>query len=943
MDNEEVESMLEEASQLVHRDPVSARELAERAAVVTHEPEQLARADYVRAQVYALSGEFDRALELVERARQGFDRAGSSFAAVRTQLGRIHVLNEQGHHEDAIAVGEQLLTGLEDAEAGRGAGLPGVTRQQRSWLFATVHRNLAPCYALTGRHERALESGRAAERGYLASDDGLDAAAVRHWIGEQLLDLGRVHEALETLIDARDAFGRAGHTLSEARCLVDLGRASVLVGRWADGLGHLARARDLLERLDVRPEIDQLLLCAAETWLALGLHEEALVAYQEAEDSLRQSGQPHYLARVLLGAGAALARAGRLSDARAALDEAAELYRSAGNLPLLAQVLLETADVQSRSGDREAARAFAGQAVLLLTDADWGSQAVYAHLRVADLALPDLVRAEGHLLTASRLCVGLALPPLQYRVDARLGHVRRLAGRPVEAKKCLQSSIAVVEQLRAGLPSDAMRTSFLRDAAAPYAELVALELAAGDDVAAFDAAERSKSRALTDLLAGRDARVGTKTARRDAALRAELAAGYTHLLGADDSDATTAVRVERRAAVARHVAQVVAAMQEEQLRAAGDVAPADAPPVGAPRTVERIVSALPRDLAVLAYHVLDDDVVAFVLEDGDVRGVSAVTSLARVRPLLRQLDAQWQRFGAGGELALRHRERLTATTRRVLQQLHDELLAPLGALPATPRLAVVAHGPLHEVPFHALHDGQQWLLERYEISLAPSASVLAETLGRVPATGPALVLGVADEAAVHVTDEATAVAAALPGSRLHLSDAATAEVLRRDAPGSSVVHIACHGLFRPESPDYSALRLGDAWLTAVELLEVDLDGALVVLTACETGRSRARGPGDEVVGLTRAALGAGASAVLVSLWLVQDDVAARLVTRWYALMATGLGAAAALRRVQLDLAQAGEHPYRWAPFVLVGAPGTRAPVSVVLPVPAPLPEPQSTP
>lgn len=242
-------------------------------------------------------------------------------------------------------------------------------------------------------------------------------------------------------------------------------------------------------------------------------------------------------------------------------------------------------------------------------------------------------------------------------------------------------------------------------------------------------------------------------------------------------------------------------------------------------------------------------------------------------------------------------------------------------MPEAKRLVVVPHGLLHEVPFHALHDGERHLLERYEISTSPSASVLGIVLGTAAATGPALVLGVPDDAAPRVEDEARSVALHLPGARLRLGRDATRAALSREAPGSSVVHLACHGLYRPESPMLSSVHLGDGWLTAAELLRLDLSGSLVVLSACETGRTpAAAGVGDEIVGLARAALGAGATGVLVSLWLVQDDAAARLVFRWYELLAAGRRRPQALREAQLDLAADAPHPYHWAPFTYVGDP-----------------------
>ena len=93
---------------------------------------------------------------------------------------------------------------------------------------------------------------------------------------------------------------------------------------------------------------------------------------------------------------------------------------------------------------------------------------------------------------------------------------------------------------------------------------------------------------------------------------------------------------------------------------------------------------------------------------------------------------------------------------------------------------------------------------------------------------------------------------------------------------------------------YSALKLYDGWLTAAESAQMDLSGALVVLSACESGRGTVLA-GDETIGLTRAFLGAGAATLAVSQWLVQDDTGAMLMAEWYARLARGQNPAAALR------------------------------------------------
>ncbi|WNV76023.1 CHAT domain-containing protein [Geodermatophilus sp. DSM 44513] len=914
MDDEEVTGLLEEAEALVHQDPAAARALALDASGRTSSAALLARADYLTAQVHAIEGDLQTALHLVARARDTYRLAGADLDALRTELGMMHVLNEQGRHDDAIARGVAVLEVLDlHPEV---AGTP-----EQAWgLRGSVHDNISICHTFAGRHLQALEQSRAAETAFRRAGMPEELAAVRQNSGEQLLDLGRVHEAIDVLREAAQDFRETGQVLLEARCLVDTARASARVGRWREALEAFDGARRLLERLDVRADLDQLLLSSAETWLGLGLDSEALVAYREAEASLRRSGQTPYLARVLTGVGVALARDGRLSDAEEALAEAAALHRGRGNVPLLAEVLVETAGVHARRGDRERATALVDEAVRLLSGQEWTSQLVGAHLRGADLAMTaphDLVRARRHLLAAARLAEPLALPPLQYQVDAGLGRLLRLRGDVLGARAALRAATRVVEDLRATLPTEAMRVSFLRDAAAPYADLVALEMAAGDPVAALAAAERSKSRALVDLLA-RAHRRGDAGDHLDrvSALHEELMATYTELLHEDPELAPDA-RARRRAALRTRATQTEAALRAERLRA--PVTEAD--PVGATADPRQLAARLPADLAVVCYHVLDAGrVAAFVVTRDGVTATEDVTDLDRVRPLLRQLDAQWQRTRIGGAFGSRHTARLAAGARRVLADLYEELVAPLGELPDVARLVVVAHGPLHEVPFHALHDGDGWLLERHAVTVAPSLTVLLATLDLPRAHGPALVLAVPDAAATQVTAEAERVARALPGARLRVGEQAGVGTLCGEAPGSAVVHVACHGLFRPENPVFSALRLADGWLTAAQLLEVDLTGSLVTLSACETGRTRAEGAGDEVVGLARAALGAGAAAVIVSLWLVNDAAAAELMARVYELHSHGAPPAEALHRAQCEAALRGDHPYYWAPFVLVGSP-----------------------
>jgi CHAT domain-containing protein len=287
---------------------------------------------------------------------------------------------------------------------------------------------------------------------------------------------------------------------------------------------------------------------------------------------------------------------------------------------------------------------------------------------------------------------------------------------------------------------------------------------------------------------------------------------------------------------------------------------------------------------------------------------------------------QWDRFRAGREFVQRHPVQLERSAQRTLQGLFNILFAPIvDLLPVFPDsnqplpLAIVPHGILHQVPFHALFDGERYLVDTFEISYAPSTTVLTLCQQRPFRNLPprSLLIGVTDPLIPHVTTEINRVASELEQATIYFDETATKARFQQEAGGYDILHLACHGLFRADSPMFSALRLGDNWLTAVDVMQLDFTGALVTLSACESGRSEVM-VGDEMIGLSRAFLGAGAATLVVSLWLVQDDTTATLMTNWYRHWQQGKSRAAALRTAQLALKADFPHPYYWAPFILVG-------------------------
>ena len=242
-----------------------------------------------------------------------------------------------------------------------------------------------------------------------------------------------------------------------------------------------------------------------------------------------------------------------------------------------------------------------------------------------------------------------------------------------------------------------------------------------------------------------------------------------------------------------------------RLQAAASSDPFGYPSVAADDALER----LPSGVTLLAYHVVGEEVLAFVVSGDDIGIVQRLGTATSVRRLSRKLTVQWDRLQTGREFVNRHAALLERSARQVLAALYDELVRPLepllskigsrtdGGSEGVPKVVVVVpHGPLHQVPFHALYDGERYLLQRMEISYAPSPTAYALCNERTPCgSGRALVLGVEDPSIPAAAAEARAVAEGIPGAETLVGDAATLAAFCSQAPGCDVLHLACHGLF----------------------------------------------------------------------------------------------------------------------------------------------------
>jgi CHAT domain-containing protein/lipopolysaccharide biosynthesis regulator YciM len=266
------------------------------------------------------------------------------------------------------------------------------------------------------------------------------------------------------------------------------------------------------------------------------------------------------------------------------------------------------------------------------------------------------------------------------------------------------------------------------------------------------------------------------------------------------------------------------------------------------------------------------------------------------------------------------------------QQVYDWLIRPAQTTLEKNKittLVFVLDGFLRNVPMTALYDGQKYLIEDYRVAIAPGLQLLEpQILEKERFT--AVTAGVS---------ESNQGFSALPGVKVELSEIATAvpasQLLNQEftrtrfeqqieETPAPVVHLATHGQFS-SNPDETFVLAWDAPIKVQEfqnLLRSRQRGEtnpieLLVMSACQT----AAGDKQASLGLAGMAVRSGARSTIATLWAVKDESTALLMTEFYReLTATQLNKSEALRQAQLSLLKSSkfQHPFYWAPFILVG-------------------------
>ncbi len=840
----------------------------------------------------------------LEQAGCTFLSAGDQFGWARTRIGRLGLSTELGFVEIA----------LHDAQEARAI----FTAHGDQEMTLRLDLNTAVVHDLIGDHVQALARYEAA----------LAAALTLGERGERYLSilytnmgyaanfLGDFRRALDYYDQAKTHMLARGETSGIIN--IDLALAYIALGQ-----GRYQRAltllHDVIERAgDQFPKETALARREMiECYLPLNQFRTARELALQVSADYERAGAEHDRARTLLLRAEAEAHLEQFAAAGAALDDAERIFAGMGAAPWASTARLRRAQIALRQGDPERALCDAQQAAATFAASQrpfYQAQALLTQAQ-AELDKADPVASRVSARRALTL-VRRSAPAVRYSAHLVLGQAALALGNIRTARRHLQIAVAQVERAQQQL-TITFRSAFLENRVDALHALIRLYLDQGQAAAAFAVLERAKSLTLLTYLSGReqlhwltnDARTA-EFVEELAELRAEHHWYYRIAFEQIEPERRTHIEAEEAARRLADCERRIRAITEKLYLRSADRSAARS--ITAPHLSE-IQARLPADAALLEYYADRGEMWVFVVKHDGITAQLLPQTPHVVGDLIERLQLNIDRALRLGQAA--PQVQLMQHFDGIATRLYDALIAPVAAaLADCSRVYIVPYGALHYLPFHLLRGADRYLIETHEIVTLPAAALL--TRPAVKRHGDALALTYSWDGKVpHTRAEVEIVARCFPTTAYHEGEAVRGQLAQ--AP-RALLHIAAHGAFRMDEPDFSFLQLAGDPLFLDDLLQYDLSYELVTLSACETGRARVSA-GDELIGLGQGFLYGGAGALIASLWRIDDGATLPLMDHLYQALRGGQSKAAALRAAQLT-AREGRHPAFWGAFILIGSP-----------------------
>jgi CHAT domain-containing protein/Tfp pilus assembly protein PilF len=847
---------------------------------------------------------YTQALEYYQQSLAVSEGVGDK-EGVRSVLGNIGgVYNRQGNYTQALEIYQRSLALYEAAG-------------DKVWIARSLN-NIGTIHESQGDYARALEYYQKSLRQMEALGNKVSLSTTLHNLGSVYSSKGNYAKALEYYQQSLALKEAIGDKAGIADTLGGIGCVHFSQGNNAQALEHFQKALALREVLGEKDKLSITLNNIGDVYKSDGNYAQAMEHYRKSLAISEAIGDKAQISRSLHNMGNA--------------------YKNQGNYAQALEYLQKSLALSEALGDKAAD-------CDTLTDMGNASRLQGNHAQALDFAARSTVLAKQ-----------FGYSNLLWRAQNLVGQSYRALNQLIPARQAFEESIATVETLRAqvaGGEQDQQR--FFEERFVPYQAMVELLVDQNQASVALAYAERAKARVLLDVL--RSGRIDVTKAMTKTEQDQER--GFHNQLVSLNTQISR--ENQRSQPDPAHLNDLKAQLQKVRLdyEAFQTGLYAAHPELKTQRgeiealTTEQARALLPDSKsALLEYVVAYDRAYLFALT------ANGTTTELKVYPMeIKQKELE--------DRVARFRETLATGSpgfRQPASELYDLLLKPAAAqLQGRTSLIIVPDGALWELPYQTLQTGpNRYLIEDAAIAYAPSLTALREmnklrqgkkstansstllafgnpALGKQNISGakPVLMdenLEPLPEAERQVNEIKQIYGAAK--SRVYIGAAANEEHVKAEAGSYRILHLATHGILNDSSPMYSYLQLAltegdrneDGLLEAWEIMKLDLQADLVVLSACETARGRV-GTGEGMIGLSWALFIAGSPTSVLSQWKVDSASTTELMVEFHrqlkAQMANptdSFSAARALREADLKLLRSERyrHPFYWAGFVVSG-------------------------
>ena len=731
------------------------------------------------------------------------------------------------------------------------------------------------------------------------SGDRRNEAAVLTTLGTIYLRVGQYRNALEAYQQALAIQQSVGDRVGEGKTLSNIGSVYANQGQYEQALKlykqALAIRQDLGDRLGVGATVSNL----GSIYSQLGQYAQALHFYEQALAIRRDIGDLAGVGTTLGNLGAIHNSLGQYAQARKYYEQALDIRQDIGDRAGTGTVLSNLGAIYTSLKQPERAIEFYEQALAIFQGVNdkagagntfdriglgYAKQGYHAEaLQFYEQALAirqDLGDRAGTGTTLNN--IGLAYAnagqpdqAIEFYEQAlairqtigdkagegltlsNLGEAYHQLGQSANAEKALFSSIRALESLRPGL-TDADKISIFETQAQTYSLLQKALVAQNKTTMALEVAERGRARAFVELLASR-------------------------------------------------------------------LSPNAYPQSIEPPTIAQIQQiAKEQNATLVEYSLTEQSLYIWVVKP---TGEVAFKQVDRIKANLAEVVKRSREVDGAQELS----------------QLYQFLIKPIAPLlPTNPNEHVIfiPHQALFLVSFNALRDEQgKYLIENHTLLTAPAIQVLALTRQQRQQASGSEILVVGNPEMPKFPPQAGSPPPLFPLPEAEVEAKAIAELFSTQAitgkqatetaiaqkmPSARIIHLATHGFLDdvqglgvPGTIALAPSSEDNGFLSAGEILKMNLSAELAVLSACDTGRGQITG--DGVIGLSRSFISAGVPSVVVSLWAIPDEPTALLMTEFYRnLQLQQMDKAQALRQAMLTTLKQHPNPTEWAAFTLIG-------------------------